>query len=126
LDVRFEGGEGVVDVAVEREANGFGGDGLRERLSGVTDFGERVDHEHDVGLRAGHAEMPAGVVVAGERVGDAAGGRLGEERGDFYAGGGEMVLDPGLGGGGRGGVGPEVELVGDGCCFFGGCGLHAG
>ena len=65
-------------------------------LGGVADLGERVDHEHDAGLRAGHAEMPAGAVVGHEGVGDGARGGDGEELGDVGAGGGEVGLDPGL------------------------------
>ena len=57
-----------------------------------------MDHEHDAALRAGHAQMPAGAVVRDEGVVDGAGAGDGEELGDAGARGGEVMLDPGVGG----------------------------
>ena len=113
-DRSIECGEGLVDVAVEREGYGLGANDLGELLGGVADFGEGMNHEHDATLGAGHAEVPAGAVVGDEGVVDGAGGGDGEELGDGGAGGGEVVLDPGVGGVGGGEVGPDVEGVGDG------------
>jgi hypothetical protein len=73
-----------------------------------------MNHEHDAALGAGHAEMPAGAVVRDEGVVDCAGRGDGEELSEAGARGGEVMLDPGVGGFGVGEVGPDVEGIGDG------------
>ena len=112
--LEVEGGQGVVDGAVEGQLGGGGRGLLAQLLGGSAQPGIGMDVLHQRGLRGDRIELEQRIVVGTERIRDGARACGREQPGDRPTGAGQAFVVRGLERDGVGQTGPERRVRGGG------------